>query len=407
MDAAGPGVAGTLGRCPSPLSTLEPARPPALLNNDPTGFAWSVWHQRTPRLIERLKGAFPYPRDLRRSLDDLLAEVTSGTIAPLDAGAWDGDSWTVWGAPYFGTPWHDAPFLWSESYFYRRLLDAVRFFQPGPWQWVDPFSELKNAELADPGLGKDLGALDELHLLSPEDQDAAVLLAALHGNRADLSFMIQSPQARDLQSAGLVADDSARLRTLLGPRARIAFAADNAGSELIADLVLVDRLLTRGQAAAVSLHLKPWPYYVSDATTSDLLACLQRLAAARGTAAAVAARLRAAIATGQVTVYTHEYYCAPLPYRDMPPDLRAEYGRSSLTIFKGDLHYRRLVGDLAWPATTPFADVTSYFPGPVAALRVLKSDVITGVATATVRKLDSTGTAWRTDGRHGLIQLAL
>jgi hypothetical protein len=51
--------------------------------------------------------------------------------------------------------------------------------------------------------------------------------------------------------------------------------------------------------------------------------------------------------------------------------------------------------------------VTSYFPGPVAALRVLKSDVITGLTAATARKLDSTGTPWRTDGRHGLVQLAL
>jgi hypothetical protein len=38
---------------------------------------------------------------------------------------------------------------------------------------------------------------------------------------------------------------------------------------------------------------------------------------------------------------------------------------------------------------------------------VLKSDVITGLTTATARKLDSTGAPWRTDGRHSLIQLAL
>jgi hypothetical protein len=62
--------------------------PPELLNSDPDGFAWGVWHA----------------------------------------------AWSAWGAGLFGRPWLDAPFLWSESYFYRRLLDATGFFGPGPWR---------------------------------------------------------------------------------------------------------------------------------------------------------------------------------------------------------------------------------------------------------------------------------
>jgi hypothetical protein len=234
-----------------------------------------------------------------------------------------------------------------------------------------------------------------------------VLLAALHGNRADLSFLIQSPQARTAGSAGLIADDSAPLRAMLARSERIAIVADNAGRELIADLVLIGRMLARAPAAEISLHVKPWPYYVSDATTTDVLACLRRLTVAGGAAEAVAAAIRAAMASGQVTICTHEFYCAPLPYRTMPADLAGEYRRGSLTIFKGDLNYRRLVGDLAWPPEIPFAEVTSYFPGPVAALRVLKSDVVTGLTGATVRSLDSAGTPWRTDGSRSLIQLSV
>ena len=44
--------------------------------------------------------------------------------------------------------------------------------------------------------------------------------------------------------------------------------------------------------------------------------------------------------------------------------------------------------------------------GPVAALRTLKSDVVTGLSPATVAELDATGQPWRTDGNHGLIQVA-
>ena len=59
----------------------------------------------------------------------------------------------------------------------------------------------------------------------------------------------------------------------------------------------------------------------------------------------------------------------------MPADLAEEFAASSLTLLKGDLNYRRLVGDRPGRRATPFADVTAYFPGPVAALRTLKSDV--------------------------------
>jgi hypothetical protein len=68
---------------------------------------------------------------------------------------------------------------------------------------------------------------------------------------------------------------------------------------------------------------------------------------------------------------------------------------------------RRPVGDRDWPPTTPFTDVAAYFPGPLAVLRTHKSDVITGLDPVTVADLDSTGQPWRTDGRHGLVQVQL
>ncbi|MFJ9442507.1 hypothetical protein ACIRRH_11620 [Kitasatospora sp. NPDC101235] len=41
----------------------------------------------------------------------------------------------------------------------------------------------------------------------------------------------------------------------------------------------------------------------------------------------------------------------------------------------------------------------------VAALRTLKSDVIVGLDAAAVARLDGTGTPWRTDGRHAVVQV--
>ncbi|MBO0869293.1 MAG: DUF89 family protein, partial [Micromonosporaceae bacterium] len=151
----------------------------------------------------------------------------------------------------------------------------------------------------------------------------------------------------------------------------------------------------------------PRPYYVSDATTADFVACLRRMRAAGSAAADVARRIGQAAAGGRVILYTHEFYCSPLSYHQLPADLADELGRMSLTVMKGDLNYRRLVGDLHWPATTPFADTTSYFPSPVVALRTLKSDVIVGLDPATVSHLDSCDPAWRTNGSHGLVQARL
>ena len=109
---------------------------------------------------------------------------------------------------------------------------------------------------------------------------------------------------------------------------------------------------------------------------------------------------------GRLVVRAHPFSCAPLPYADMPDDLRTEIGRASLTVLKGDLNYRRLVGDRWWPPTTSFAEATAPFPGPVAALRTLKSDVVTGLDARTEAALVAAeGQRWRTGGTRALIQV--
>ncbi len=181
--------------------------------------------------------------------------------------------------------------------------------------------------------------------------------------------------------------------------------ADNAGRELLADLVLIDHLLSSRPGATVTLHVKPYPYYVSDATTTDLIACLRRLRQVPGQIAEVGRRLWQALHSGRLAVRTHTFSCAPWSYHHMPADLVEQFSSATLTIMKGDLNYRRLVGDCYWPATTPFAALTRYFPGPVAALRTLKSDVVTGLDQQILATLNSTGEQWRTNGTHALIQM--
>jgi Damage-control phosphatase ARMT1-like domain len=380
-------------------------RPPELLNNDPNGFAWGVWHDRTPKLVAQIRDAHPYGPEQSRALDALLEEIASGPIQPLPFDAHDQATWVEWGTDCFGKLWLDAPFLWSESYFYRRVLEATGFFRPGPWRGVDPFQPMKAAELRDRGLESELATLNELTRLPLDEQAHAKLLAALWGNQADLGFQMSITAAvGPADSAGLVADDSSVLWSNLDSSANVVLVLDNAGRELLADFVFADHLLQHRQARSITLHVKPQPYYVSDATTTDVVDCLLRLAASPGSPSEIAHRLRDAASTGRLRVYTHDFYCAPWTYHRMPDDLRATLEEASLTILKGDLNYRRLVGDVDWSPSTPFANAAGYFPTPVVTLRILKSDVVTGIEPNRLATLDATGQPWRTSGRYALVQ---
>ncbi|HWM03774.1 MAG TPA: hypothetical protein VNP92_15680, partial [Actinophytocola sp.] len=94
---------------------------PPISSNPPGSFPWSVLHDRHPALIEKVRDGLPYPPPVRRALDELAEEIT-GVIRPLHPGAHDRETWAQWGRGHFGERWYDVPFLWAESYFYRKLL---------------------------------------------------------------------------------------------------------------------------------------------------------------------------------------------------------------------------------------------------------------------------------------------
>jgi hypothetical protein len=318
-------------------------------------FAESVLLERHPKIIRQVLDAHPYPPHVRRALEAL--------------------EWPGTGAPFFA----------AEVDFYQRLLEAVGYFSDGPWHCVDPFGPQKAAELAKIPPFKSTGRAGLLH-------------AALLGNRADLGFRLLTDTGDD--AVDLLADDSAAVWAHLdtdppGADAPICILHDNAGTELLADLLLADELLQSGTATRVELHLKPQPTFVSDATLPDLLHTVAHL---RGSD--TGARIWQALADGRLEPLAHPFFCQPLTYEQMPDDLRERLSKAKLTIAKGDLNYRRLVGDEEWPVTDAFADRVAYFPSPVLALRTLKSDVIVGLSAVPQEP------GWRTSGRYAVIQFA-
>ncbi|MET7904498.1 damage-control phosphatase ARMT1 family protein [Streptomyces sp. NPDC005355] len=387
----------------------DAADAPVILSDEPGSFSRSVLAERHPALIEKVRDAFPYGPEQHRALDALRDNTAEGVITPLTPTAYDHDRWQAWGREYFGRSWFEVPFLWAESYFYRQLLEAVGYFTNGPWRGIDPFRPFKHAELHSPEADAELAALDDILRLPVEEQASALVHGSLWGNRADLGFRVTAEGAEPGggEAPPLVADDAQALWSLLpgGALATLCVVADNAGRELIPDLILIDHVLRHRRAERAVLQVKPYPYYVSDATTADVIDALRHLIRAEGAATEVGERLWAAMGGGRLTVRVHDFFRAPLPYAEMPDDLRREFADATLTVMKGDLNYRRLVGDRMWPPTTSFAARTGYFPGPVAALRTLKSDVIVGLDERTETALNARENTWRTSGTHALIQV--
>ena len=112
-------------------------------------------------------------------------------------------------------------------------------------------------------------------------------------------------------------------------------------------------------------------------------------------------------AAGRLRIRTHPFWCSPLSFHEMPGDLRADLDPARVVVGKGDLNYRRLVGDCLWEPTTAFADTVAYLRGlTVAALRTLKSDVVVGVPGERVEQLDAEEPDWRINGRQTVVQLS-
>ncbi|EKG07043.1 hypothetical protein TCSYLVIO_001832 [Trypanosoma cruzi] len=273
----------------------------------------------------------------------------------------------------------------------------------------------------------------------------------------------------------------------------IDIVMDNFGVECVADIIFSLWVLQHHPLLRVSLHVKSMPYYVSDVTPPDIALLIQEMEDCARQEPALATRLmpfvrlvHEALSNGRLRIDADAVWTQPSEYRELPPHVcnRFFYTRrvlseaelrkrqeerqsslfsysdcsrytahSALVIFKGDLNFRRLVGDRHWDrrgflstlspdereasavsklllADTPRVEsgrhpqegeeetdevisfqriLSSYWPVhavPVCAIRTIKSELSIGVKTARQNELDRTDPTWRVSGRYGVILLA-
>lgn len=89
------------------------------------------------------------------------------------------------------------------------------------------------------------------------------------------------------------------------------------------------------------------------------------------------------------------------------PQLYSTLSQSQLVIFKGDLNYRKLMGDIYWEPTTPFRTALREFtPTNVLTLRTVKGDLISGLQKGVFEELSSREPNWLITGKYALVQLS-
>jgi uncharacterized protein with ATP-grasp and redox domains len=398
--------------------------PPPLMTSEPGSYARYTVEERKPSIIQNTLDDNGYPPDIVAALQAFRNEIARQPLQPLTGLEPDVAFWHRAGAAYHGRTWRDLPWFFAETYFYRRLLEIVRYFQPGDWHDHDPFARQKRDQerQAVAWLAENWEQVEAVEL---EARLSLLLHSCLWGNRADLSNLAMKEQVRAGLDVGqeehnILIDHTAQVSVLLSAGlSRVDVVCDNCGQELLFDLALADLLLAHDWVQTIVLHLKDHPYFVSDAMPADVLALLDRIqgtlsggvgatSAGQGQTAPahkrLGQRLAGHIAAGRLTLKDDPFWTTCLMFREMPIVLAAELARADLVILKGDVNYRRLADDAHWPHTTPLEEIAAYFPASLVTLRTLKSEIMVGLEPGQAEAIAKQDPQWLINGKRGIIQ---
>ncbi|MCS6900774.1 MAG: damage-control phosphatase ARMT1 family protein [Myxococcales bacterium] len=380
-------------------------RPPPIRTDGSNRFAHHSMRVRIPNILRDVQQRNPdYAPSIHGALEQLRDEILGDRpMEPLLLPAIDASAWSRALSDREHESWLHTDWFFAETYFYRRVLQATRFWETGR----DPYRSIKSDELADEAPWRAVEEALALRARPLEERLPALCRASLWGNRMDLSYTASAAQGLAAGQDDLLVDDTEQATSaLLAAPGDVHLLLDNAGTELLLDLVLTDALLDL--VPRVLLHVKMVPTFVSDATAADVWNTLAALEATerRGEVRALGARLCEAFHQGRLGIHPGLYWNSHRFFFDMPPLLRSCLAEARLVISKGDANYRRFTGDALWLPSTPFPRVASFVPAPLLALRTLKSDSIAGLPEGLAERLDAQDPTWRHNGRRGVALVA-
>ena len=281
------------------------------------------------------------------AIGKLKIEITTDKPLPLvDAAYW---KQLLENIPTVDRTWFKAPWLIVECLMYKILHDIAASNSSPP---VDLFANEKLVSMESSIAGMHTLA-DFMSNNKLKDQDLLLKLVefSLWGNQHDLSLNVDKANSRS--TTHILVNDSQLLVENLMKSKQIGIVLDNSGFELFCDLCFASKLVKMG--IIVEFHFKEFPWFVSDTTANDL-ECLLKFCESDSQLKSLSIVFRENIETKSWRFKSHPFWTCGNAYWDLSvvaPDLLKELKEFDLVLMKGDLNYRKLVYDAAWPSTTP------------------------------------------------------
>jgi len=408
---------------------MDSNRPKLALPKPLTGlkrgsFANYTLSNRLPNIALQAIEDYEWSPRAKTNLKKLAAEMPDGKLGELpDDNAPDRPDWKKHLEPFRGQSWLQAPWFTAETYFFRRLIAASGYYRDGRGKMIDPYARIKREGLSPVYNGlRDLyfglqALLPDFSPSKPHFKEALMYMLRINvwGNKADLSLFpdasreqVFAPAKKDLSDRLLVDHAGSTSNYLTSSQAyqgRVDIVLDNGGLELAYDLALADFLLKYELTETVCLHTKPFPTYVSDATTADVLSMIDYTSEAPNQMVRnMSQRLAQNKQNGTLIIKSDYFWTSPLSGWQMPRTLSKEIAGTDLVISKGDANYRRWLGDFQWPFDTPLLGILNYLPVPLLFLRVFKSNCLAGLEPGQQDKVEKQDPDWLYNGQWGVIQ---
>jgi len=324
--------------------------------------------------------------------------------------------------------WFSSAWLWVECYMYRRITQALNMTGVEQLKGLDYFRQQK-----EDGYHGSLQSMEQLgswlvsqlSSLTPDmyQQTWGTLVEiCLWGNKCDLSISAgdRAVASGDPVAALTILKENILTNSkgeawqyMVDKSGIVDIVMDNSGFELFTDLCLADFLVSSGVATKVRMRVKDQPWFVSDTTIPDITWTINQLSMGLENTSPLAELSRkwsSYFETGVWVVKADSFWTYPHSFNlmaDIDPDLYQELGEASLVIFKGDLNYRKLVGDLNWETTATFKSaLQGFLPTSVLSLRTAKADVMVGLEPGQAERVTKVDSQWMVSGQWGVIQYA-
>lgn len=306
--------------------------------------------QRLPKVLER--AAKNLGSEGRRA--EMLA-LLDNEDAVIDDSSWWPEGWGDWVRRLSGATVGQLNFFDYEFWFYAKILE-LSGYEKSP---VDPFFMEKRL---------DTRAAIAALVKAPQrtiDFDAA-LRGSLKGNSADKSQLSTTASgAWDLSLD--------RLQTITAT-GTLCVVADNAGEEILNDLVLSAKFIEHG-GDRVKIFIKNVPIFVSDFAKSDVSGIVEDMSE-YGNENEIINSILKFVDSGDLEFLTDDYWSSPEFFDKIPGKYISDEAQ---WIYKGDLNYRRLIGDYCGDIYGAFEGLPVRPAVSAMAMRSIKSYCLAGL----------------------------